>query len=431
MPDSSSDPFAALRLPYVAPFAAGRALAAVAMQVVTVAVGWDLYERTGDAFALGLVGLAQVIPGIALMIPAGSVADMFPRRHVAMAAHTLLALAALGLALVAYARAPVALVYALIVLTGVGRAFAQPSTTTLLAQLLKPVEYQAAYAWLVSTQKIAQTVGPALGGLLIAWRGEAASSYVVAALGYLGFGLLLLTMPAVPPAPGGRRPNVGDVFEGIAFIRRTPVFFGAITLDLFGVMLGGAVALLPVYAKDILEIGPTGLGLLRAAPSAGAVAMALLATRLPPFRRPGRTMLLAFAGFGLATIGFGLSRNVAFSLLCLALTGAFDAIGVMVRGTLEQALTPDRLRGRVSAVNFLFIGLSNEFGGFESGATAELFGTVPSVVGGGIGTLVVVLLVPFFFPALLKVGPVATLRPAESEAKAPEPPPRRPEAVRA
>jgi MFS family permease len=193
------------------------------------------------------------------------------------------------------------------------------------------------------------------------------------------------------------------------------VFLGAITLDLFGVLLGGAVALLPVYAKDILETGPSGLGLLRAAPSAGAVLMALLATRIPPFRRPGRTMLLAFAGFGLATIGFGVSRNVAFSLFCLALTGAFDAIGVMVRGTLEQALTPDRLRGRVSAVNYLFIGLSNELGGFESGATASLFGTVPSVVGGGIGTLVVVLVVPLLFPALIKVGPVSTLVPDDPE----------------
>ena len=415
MPDPSHDTFAALRLPYVAPFAAGRALAAVATQVVTVAVGWDLYERTHDPFALGLVGLAQVAPAVALMIPAGTVADLFPRRNVSAAAHTLLALAALGLALVAWFHAPVGLVYALIVLTGVGRAFAQPSTTTLLAQLLTPAEYQGAYAWLVSTQKIAQTVGPALGGLLIALRGEAGSSYAVAALANLGCVALLSTMPAVAPAPDGRRPSAGDIFEGIAFIRRTPVFLGAITLDLFGVLLGGAVALLPVYAEDILAVGPAGLGLLRAAPSAGAVLMALVTTRIPPFRRPGRTMLLAFAGFGLATVGFGLSRNVVFSMLCLALTGAFDAVGVMVRGTLEQALTPDRLRGRVSAVNFLFIGLSNELGGFESGATASLFGTVTSVVGGGLGTLAVVVLVPLLFPALARVGPVATLRPPEDD----------------
>jgi MFS family permease len=416
------DAFAALRIPYVRGFALGRMLATVGAQIVTVAVGWDLYERTGDPLALGLVGLATVAPAMVLMLPAGTVSDRLPRRNVSIAAHALLALAALGLALVTRLDGPIALVYALIVVSGIGRAFAQPSTTTLLAQLLTPAEYQNAYAWLVSTGKVAQVAGPAAGGALIALTGEAASSYAVAALMNVLFVALLAAMPAVPPAPSptAARPGLGDLFAGVAFIRRTPVFLGAITLDLFGVLFGGAVALLPVYAKDILMVGPAGLGVLRAAPAAGAVAMALIATWLPPWQRPGRVMLISVAGFGLATIVFGLSRDLALSLVCLTLTGAFDAISVMVRGTIEQAITPDRLRGRVSAINYLFIGLSNEMGAFESGALARLIGPVGSVVLGGFGTLGVVALVPFLFPALMRVGPVDSLRPADE----PEPEPR-------
>jgi MFS family permease len=412
-------------------FAAGRMAASIGQQMATVAVGWELYERTGDALALGLVGLAQVAPVMALMLPAGAAADRYPRRNVAMAAHALWALGALGLALGSRLDGPVVLIYALLVVGGAARAFAQPSTTSLLAQMLTPEEYQQAYSWLTSTNKIAQTVGPAVGGFLIAWTGEAASSYAVAALGNLAFVALLLTMPGVPPAPSGKRPSLGDLFGGIAFIRRTPVFLGAITLDLFGVLLGGAVALLPVYAKDILEVGPQGLGILRSAPSLGAVLMALIATRLPPWRRPGRVMLLAVAVFGLATVGFGVSRSVALSVVCLGLTGAADAVSVIVRGTLEQAITPDRLRGRVSAINFLFIGMSNELGGFESGATAALFGPILSVVGGGIGTLLVVLATPFVFPALYNVGPLAALKPADEDEEAEDPGARVRQAARA
>lgn len=414
-----SQPANSLAIPYVRNFAVGRMAANVGQQMATVAVGWDLYERTGDALALGLVGLAQVAPALALMLPAGTVVDRFRRRDVAMASHAVWALGALGLALLAWVDGPIPLIYALLALGGAARAFAQPSTTTLLAQLLTPDEYQNAYAWLVSTMKVAQMLGPALGGLLIAATGEAASSYAIAAVGNLVFVGLLASMPRVAPAASGSRPGLSDLFAGIAFIRRTPIFLGAITLDLFGVLLGGAVALLPVYAKDILMVGPAGLGVLRAAPSVGAVVMALVATRLPPWRRPGRVMLIAVAGFGLATVGFGLSRDLVFSVVCLALTGATDAISVMVRGTLEQAITPDRLRGRVSAINYLFIGLSNELGAFESGAAAALFGPVASVVGGGVGTLLVVAATPFLFPALFRVGPLATLRPADDEADAP------------
>ena len=296
-----------------------------------------------------------------------------------MAAHALLALAALGLALVARLDGPVALVYGLIVLSGVGRAFAQPSTTTLLAQLLTPAEYQNAYAWLVSSGKIAQVAGPAArrrpdradrrGRLVVPGRraGQPASSSP-----------MLAAMPGVAPAPivgRARGSATCSAASPSSAARRSSSARSRSTSS--AVLFGGAVALLPVYAKDVLMVGPAGLGVLRAAPAAGAVATALIATRLPPWRRPGRAMLIAVAGFGRRPRSSSASRATSsLSLVCLTLTGACDAISVMVRGTIEQAITPDRLRGRVSAINYLFIGLSNEMGAFESGATADLFGPV-------------------------------------------------------
>ena len=419
-----------LQIPYVRPYILARMAAAMGMQFVTVAVGWELYERTRDAWALGLVGAAQVLPAMVLALPAGNLADRFPRRYVAMLGHALYGLAALGLAVVSWLSAPVGLVYALLLLSGIGRAFSGPSVQTLLAQLLTPRQFGTVYAWQISTVKLAAVVGPAIGGLLIAVTGAATSSYLLAALGHFLFVATLTTMPAIAPARGSARPGVRDLFAGVIFIRRTPIFLAAITLDLFAVLLGGAVALLPIFARDILEVGPSGLGLLRSAPAIGAMLAALIVARLPPWQRPGRVLLLTVAGFGVATIGFGLSRDLTLSLACLFLSGAFDAISVVIRGTLEQVVTPDRLRGRVAAIDSLFVGLSNELGAFESGATAALFGPVVSVVGGGIGTLVVVALVALGFPTLARVGPIHTLHPAESPAAPGVPEPsavRRPE----
>jgi hypothetical protein len=204
------------------------------------------------------------------------------------------------------------------------------------------------------------------------------------------------------------------VFAGFRFVRANPLFLSAITLDLFAVLFGGAVALLPIFAKDILQVGPAGLGYLRAAPGIGALTMALVTTRLKPWQRPGTVLLWAVAGFGLATIGFGLSRLFALSLFCLFLTGVFDNLSVVIRLTLEQTITPDHLRGRVSAINYVFIGFSNEFGAFESGATAALFGPTMSVAGGGVATLLVVVMVRAIWPQLARIGPLHTLTPAES-----------------
>jgi MFS family permease len=411
-----SDSYAALRHPFVRSFAAGRFAAIAGWQMINVSVGWQLYERTGDPWALGLVGAVELAPVLVLIVAAGNAADRYPRRNVGIFAHSLLAAAAIGLALVSWLHGATWMIYALLALVGAARAFASPSVNTILPQLLAPAEFANANAWLSSTLQLAAITGPAVGGLLLATTGGATVPFAAAAAGQLMFVAMLRTMPArvSPPAAGQR--SAREIFAGFSFVRANPLFLAAITLDLFGVLFGGAVALLPIFAKDILAVGPAGLGWLRAAPAAGAFTMALVTTRLPPWERPGRTMLIAVAGFGLAAIGFGSSRTFALSLLCLFFTGVFDNISVVIRLTLEQTITPDHLRGRVSAINSVFVGFSNEFGAFESGATAALFGPVVSVVGGGMATLFVVLVVRAAWPQLLRIGPLHTLRPGQSSA---------------
>lgn len=409
---SPHDSLAALRRPFVRAFMVGRMGAGFAQQFVAMAIGWELYEKTGDAFALGLVGAVQIAPAFALTIPAGVAADRFRRRDIGVAAHLLLALATAGLAIVSQANWPVAWAYALLAVMGVGRAFAMPATGTLLAQILTAREFANAYSWLVSTIQIASIAGPAVGGALIAGTNSAAPAYAIAALGQLIFVAALLTVPSVPPGGQSQR-GLSQMVAGLTFIQRTPVFLAAITLDLFAVLLGGAIALLPVYAKDVLLLGPDGLGWLRTAPAVGAAVAALLTIRLPPWQRPGVVLLIAVGGFGVATVGFGLSRELWLSLLCLFLTGACDSFSMVIRGTLQQVITPDHLRGRTAAVNSLFIGLSNEMGAFRAGSVAALFGSAFAVVSGGIGTILVVVAAAFLWPQLLRIGALHTLRPAE------------------
>ena len=410
---SSPDALAALRFPFVRAFAAGRTLGVIGAQIVSVTVGWQLYERTGDAWSLGLVGVFQLIPVLLLMVPAGNAVDRFPRRNVAMFAHVLLGLSALGLAWVSWQGASTATIYALLVLVGVSRAFSAPSVGTILPQLLAPEQFANANAWLSTTYELASLIGPAIGGALIALTGDPTLAYLVAA-GLQGAFLLFLTrVPAAAPPVVTSARGARDVFAGFSFIRRNPVFLAAISLDLFAVLLGGAVAILPIYAKDILHVGPGGLGWLRAAPGFGAMTMALITTRLRPWRRPGVVLLTTVVGFGLSIIGFGLSRHVALSLAFLFLSGVFDSVSVVIRMTLEQMITTDALRGRVSAINYVFIGFSNELGAFESGAAAALFGPIVSVVGGGIGTILVVLGVARIWPQLRRIGPLHTLRPSD------------------
>jgi MFS family permease len=374
-----------------------------------------LYERTGSAWALGLVGAVELTPILFFMVAAGNAADRFPRRNIGIVAHSLLTSAAVGLAVVAWSNGPTWVIYALLVLVGTARVFAAPAVNTILPQLLQPAEFANANAWLATTHQLASIIGPAVGGILIAIEGSATMAFAVAAAGQACFVLLLTTMPVRVPPHSSRPRSAREVFAGFRFIRANPLFLSAITLDLFAVLFGGAVALLPIFAKDILNVGPTGLGWLRAAPGMGAMLMALLTTRLRPWQRPGVALLWAVAGFGVATIAFGVSRWFPLSLVCLFLTGVFDNVSVVIRITLEQTITPDHLRGRVSAINYVFLGFSNEFGAFESGATAALFGPVLSVVGGGVATLVVVLLVRSVWPQLSRIGPLHDLRPQEAE----------------
>jgi MFS family permease len=384
-------------------------------QIISVAIGWELYERTGDPWALGLVGLFEVLPVFLLMIPAGNAADRFPRRNVGIVAYSLLSLSAVGLTWISWSQAPVELVYGLLVIIGGARSFASPSVESILPQIIDRRQFGNAQTWLVSTGQLSSVSGPALGGLLIAAFGSATWTYLIAAVLELVFIAMLLTFPAIKPVKAEHKQSVRDLFAGLAFIRRNRVFLAAITLDLFGVLLGGAVALLPIFAKDILQVGPTGLGILRTAPAVGALLMALTMAHLPPWKKPGQVLLLVVAGFGLATVGFGFSTNLYLSLFCLFLTGAFDSISMVIRGTLEQMITPDHLRGRVLAVEYMFIGFSNELGAFESGAVAALFGPIIAVVGGGIGTIVVVAVVAVLWPALARLDPLHTLKPLEPD----------------
>jgi len=412
---STVDAFAAIRNPFVRALALARISGVLGTQIINVAVGWQLYERTGSAWSLGLVGLFELAPVLFFMVPAGNAADRFARRNIAVIAQLVTFIAALGLMAVSWFEAPVNLVYAMLVLVGAARAFAAPAVSTILPQLLKPDQFVNANAWVVSAFQFASISGPAVGGLIIAGTGGATWAYFAAAVGLFVAAIGFWMLPAIkPPKPTGKR-SLRDVFAGFSFVRRTPLFLAAITLDMFAVLLGGAVVLLPIFAKDILHVGPEGLGWLRAAPSAGSLVMLLIVTRMRPMKRPGLVLLLAVTGFGIAMIGFGLSEIFLLSLVCLFFSGIFDSISVLVRLTLEQVVTPDHLRGRVSAINYVFVGFSNEFGAFESGATAALFGPIVSVVGGGIGTILVVIAVAMIWPELRRIGPLHTLTPKEDE----------------
>jgi MFS family permease len=412
---SSIDAFSALRNPNVRRLALARFCGVTGAQILNVAVGWQLYERTGSAWSLGLAGLFELLPVLVLTIPAGNAADRYPRRTIAIIAQAVFVVASLLLTAVSYLQGPVAAIYAILVLVGAARAFSQSATGSLLPQLVPPDAFVNANAWLSSTFQLAAVSGPAVGGLIIAATGDAAAAYFTAAILELVFVIAMIPVPAIRPAGHAEKRSVADLFGGLVFIRRSPIFLGAITLDMFAVLSGGAVVLLPIYAKDILQVGPDGLGWLRAAPSFGSMVMALVMTRLKPWKRPGIVLLWTVVGFGLATIGFGFSRNFALSLFCLFLTGAFDSVSVVIRLTIEQMITPDALRGRVSAINYVFIGFSNEFGAFWNGSTATLFGPIAAVIGGGVGSIGVVIAVALLWPALRRIGPLHELKPSEAK----------------
>jgi MFS family permease len=398
------DPYAALRFRDFRLLMAGTFLAIVAEQMLGVAIGWELYERTGSAFALGLVGLVQVAPVVLLALPAGHVADRFDRRRIVVATMATLALCATGLALLSQASGPLAVVYACLLGIGVARAFQSPAISALTAQVVPPEHFSSAATWESGAWQASAITGPALGGYLIAARQSAWEVYAIVAGMLLLVGVLALLMRPRPTARAEEKLTLGSLLAGARFIWNTKIILASISLDMFAVLLGGATALLPIFARDILQVGASGLGWLRAAPAVGAVLAAVGMAYLPPFRRAGRTLLLVVAGFGLATVVFGLSRSFALSLLMLALLGALDNISVVIRSTLLLTRTPDAMRGRVNAVHFVFIGISNELGAFESGVAAALLGTIGAVVAGGIGTVLVVGLVALLWPEVRRLG---------------------------
>jgi hypothetical protein len=378
------------------------------------AVGWELYRRTGEPLDLGLVGIVQFLPIFLLALPAGHAADRHSRKGILLAALALALLASVGLAVLSAVQGPRALIYLSLLVAGVGQAFGRPARWALLPHVVPAGALPNAMTWQSGTWQVASLLGPVAAGQVLQHTRHAVWAYLPATLCFAGAACCAALLRPHPAAREREPVSLRSLLDGCRFVWRTKPILATITLDLFAVLLGGAVALLPVFQKDILKVGPAWLGWLRAAPSLGALGMALLLAHRGPLRRPGQSLLWAVAGFGAATVAFGFSRDPLLSFALLAVTGALDNVSVVVRGTLVQVLTPDAMRGRVSAVNAVFISSSNELGAFESGLTAQWFGPVASVVGGGIGTVLVVLAVMFAWPQVLRLGPLGELQPDAS-----------------
>jgi len=367
--------------------------------MMSVAIGWQIYSITHSAFALGLVGLSQFLPMFMLTLVVGHVADRYDRRTIAFICQAIQGVAALTLCIATWhGSTSQGLIYLIAAIAGSARAFESPSMAALLPNLIPRAQLQYATAWSTSANQTAQILGPAMGGLLYGLG--ALTVYGAVAVAFIGASVVLSSIK-IEQVVRTRTPlTLESLFSGIAFIRRKPVILGALSLDLFAVLLGGATALLPVFARDILNAGPWALGVLRAAPAVGALAGSIYLAHFPLRRRAGTALFGGVIAFGIATIVFGLSRNLYVSLIALAALGASDVISVVVRMSLVQLQTPDDMRGRVGAINSLFIGTSNQLGEFESGMTAGLFGAVPAVLIGGVGTIAVALLWMRLFPGL-------------------------------
>lgn len=389
-----NDPYAALRYREFRGLSFGALLFGTGLTVQEIAVAYELYRVTRDPLSLGLVGLVVAVPFITLALFGGYLADRREKRGIIRAALSVVLLGSLTLALLSVpavrAQLPGATwllsAYALLALVGFARGFYSPAAASLRAFLVPREIYGNAATWWTTFFQAGAIAGPVTAGLLYAAGGVSGSLFTVTAM----IAVALLLVSQVQPRPVVPGPNAGTLWqslgEGIAYVRATPIILYAISLDMFSVLFGGVVAILPVFAEDILHIGPEGLGLLRAAPAAGALLTVIALTHYPPLDKPWRNLLLAVLGFGAATVVFALSRQLWLSLLALFVTGMFDSISVVIRNTIMQAVPPDHLRGRVQSVNSIFISSSNELGAFESGVAARLLGTVPSVLAGGVIT---------------------------------------------
>ncbi len=417
------DPYLALRHNDFRLFAAGRFIVTLGEQMLTVAIGWELYNRTHSALALGLVGLVQIIPVLLFSLPAGQAADRYSRKRIVLITQCMAGLGAAALALLSVEQGPIPLIYATLALLGTATAFNDPASSALVSQTVPAEVFANAATWSSSSWQSAAVIGPALGGFIIAATGHASMVYVLDAFASAAYiGLLIFLHNQQPERPRETQ-SLHSLAAGMRFVWQTKIILATITLDLFAVLLGGATTLLPIYAQDILHVGPAGLGWLRAAPSIGAVVMALGLAHLPPVKKAGWTLLVAVGGFGLATVVFGISRSFPLSFLMLVVLGALDNISVVTRSTLLLLRTPDEMRGRIAAINSVFVGSSNQLGGFESGLAAALFGPVLAVVGGGIGTLLVVMAVALIWPEVRQLGGLAAILPqpdAEAIAASPQ-----------
>jgi len=404
---------AAFRYPNFRYHMIARFLTTSSSEMQAVAVAWQVYALTHRPLDLGLVGLAQFLPGIFLFLLAGHTADRVPRKHILQCCYAAFSVCSLLLlALTVHGLASMTPVYLALLFNGAIRAFNGPASQAFLPLIVPEEDFPNAVAWSSSTFQASTILGPVAGGVIYAWTGSPIPVYGCAALAYL---MALLAMCAIriqhrePP----RNVSAGALLNGLRFIWKNKLILAAISLDLFAVLLGGAVALLPVYAREILKVGASGLGVLRTAPGVGAVVTAVLVAHWPLRRRAGAAMLWCVFAFGLSTVVFGLSHNMALSLAALVLAGSCDMVSVIVRHTMIQLGTPDEMRGRVSAVNMVFIGASNEVGQFESGITAQWFGTVPAVVLGGAGTIAIVALWAWLFPELRQVNKLTVPQTAE------------------
>ena len=407
------DIYAALRYPKFGRYILCLFCFTLGIQIQGTVVGWQIYDLTKDPLALGLIGLAEALPAMSTALYAGHVADTRDRRRIALIALSVLVLCSVALwALAGPHIAGVELVhqtrlyaiYGVIVLSGVARAFLQPSRQALSAELVPRALYSNAITWRTGSWQLASVMGPAIGGVLYAIGGSPLAYAVDALLMVVAVGVLVSIRHRSPVRVATGEGVIKSVAGGVRFVMGEPVILGALTLDLFSVLFGGAVALLPIFAAEILLVGPAGLGILRAAPAAGAVITTVLLARNRDFERSGHVLLSAVAGFGVCMICFGLSTSFLLSVSLLFFAGMCDMVSVVIRSTLLQSRTPDALLGRVSAVNLIFIGSSNEIGAFESGLTARWWGTSRSVVIGGLATLGVVAAVAWFVPSLRRMG---------------------------
>ncbi|MGG7580175.1 MFS transporter [Rhizobium sp. L9] len=398
----TGDRFAAFRHPSYTRFFFARFLLSFSQQIVSVAVGWQMYDQTGKAIYLGLIGLVQFLPSLLLILVTGSVADRHNRRAIAALCSLVSALCTLALLIMTatetFAPWPV---FAVLLIFGIERAFMSPAVQSLAPNLVPEHALSNAIAWNSSSWQLAAITGPVIGGLL--YGVSATTAYTVAVIFSILGAALLFMIPKPEQKTTGEAKSWAMILGGFSFIRAEKVVLGAISLDLFAVLLGGATALMPIFARDILTLGPWGLGLLRAAPGLGAIVMAIFLAAYPLKHRAGLYMFIGVALFGVGTIIFGASTNTEISIAALALMGAADMVSVYVRESLIALWTPDQLRGRVNAVNMVFVGASNELGEFRAGTMASVFGAVPAVIIGGIGTLAVAAIWASSFPKLRRI----------------------------